>query len=206
MTTGSVEYCHLARADTRSHHDGMTETAVTPAPSVPGPVADALSSLDPEIAGAVDSLPPLAVVHRLPRHAVDALAEHWTARIPTGRMHPLLARLGPAAHRLRELQAAERVTTTCPACGFDGLETPPYLAFEGVPEPQEGTTPPAPPYAIHFGDPSGRRCPCCGYGFGIDDDPADGAEPVTFESWAQRWRERGRPWHDASTPPVRPAG
>jgi hypothetical protein len=171
----------------------MTGTVEIPVSPAPDSVAEALSSLPPEIAGAVNSLPPLAVVHRMPGHAVDALAEYWSARPPGSEAHPLVARLGPAAHRLRELQVAEQVAKTCPVCGFDGLDAPPYLAFERVPEAEEGTTPPAPPYAVHFGDPSGRRCPCCGYGFGIDDDPADGSEPVTFESWAQNWQERRRP-------------
>ncbi|GEL24806.1 hypothetical protein PSU4_37600 [Pseudonocardia sulfidoxydans NBRC 16205] len=181
----------------------MSEHVAAPFPAERDPLAVALSSLPPDIAGAIDSLPPLAVVHRMPGHAVDTLAAHWSAGTPDSEVHPLLARLGPAARRLRELQVAERVATTCPACAFDGLEAPPYLAFEGVPVPQEGTTPPAPPYAVHFGDPSGQRCPCCGYGFGIDDDPADGSEPITFESWARRWQERGRPGYGAST---RPAG
>ncbi|MFC4946598.1 hypothetical protein [Pseudonocardia sp. GCM10023141] len=180
---------------------GTVETTVSPVPDF---VAETLSSLPPEIAGAVDSLPPLTVVHRMPRHAVDALAARWSARIQGSEEHPLLAWLGPAAHRLRELQDAERVATTCPACRFDGLDARPYLAFECVPESEAGTTSPAPPYAVHFGDPSGRRCPCCGYGFGIDDDPADGSEPITFESWAQNWQRRRRPWYDASTEPARP--
>jgi hypothetical protein len=149
------------------------------------------------------SVPPLAAVHRLAPADLDALADRWVAvlgkRAHAGaEQRRLLERLGPAACRLRRLRLAERRAHTCPACGFDRLPRPPYLAFEGLPDDPGELAARRPPYAIHFGDPSRERCPCCGYGFGIDDDPADGSEPVSFEAWSRRWTARGRPLHDGS--------
>ncbi len=149
----------------------------------------AIEARIPEFVAAIpDSLPPLAAAHRLPADQLDELAESW-AVAPDSWERRGLGRLGRAAHRLRELRRAERRTLTCPACGVDELAEPPYLAFEGP--PADG--PVAPPYAIHFGDPSRQRCPSCGYGFGIDDDPDDGGVPVTFEAWGRSWTERGSP-------------
>jgi hypothetical protein len=152
------------------------------------------------------SVPALEAVHRLAPAELDALAERWEAARsdPAGsaEQHRILERVGPAACRLRELRRAERRATTCPACGFDRLDRPPYLAFEGLPEDVAEQAALAPPYAIHFGDPSRERCPCCGYGFGIDDDPDDGSDPVSFRVWSRRWIERGHPWHDGSRRPT----
>ncbi|MGD9526910.1 hypothetical protein [Pseudonocardia sp.] len=167
---------------------------------IPAPLSGVgreLLDLLPGLVEAARTTPPLAVVHRLPPDRQDALARLSEA----GAGSPELARLGSAAARLRALRAAARAARTCPACGFDGLDGPPYLAFEGL--PQDGAAPLVPPYAVAFGDPSGTRCPCCGYGFGLDDDPADGSPPVTFEAWGARWRARGRPWSD---PARRPSG
>ncbi|WP_132426594.1 hypothetical protein [Pseudonocardia endophytica] len=182
----------------------MTDDSSRSADSVV--LRDALSdplSLSDEAVAAATRLPPLAAVHQLPAAEVDALAELWTStRADSAATHPVLARLGPAAHRLRELRRAERTTTTCPVCCFDRLDEPPYLAFEGVPEAEGDRESLAPPYAIHFGDPSRRRCPCCGFGFGIDDDPVHGDETWTFQAWLRFWIERGASWHDSSRKPT----
>ncbi|MET7998226.1 hypothetical protein ABZU76_45840 [Amycolatopsis sp. NPDC005232] len=144
------------------------------------------------------SLPPIAAVHGLSEDELDLLADAWEARpsdAPT-----VVRRLGPAASRLRALRRAERQSRTCPVCAFDDLDTPPYLAFEGLSR-DAGQPVFTAPYSIHFGDPSRTRCPCCGYGFGLDDAPGEGSEPVTFEAWFLAWGARGHPWHDRDRRP-----
>lgn len=145
---------------------------------------------------ALETAPAMAVAHGLPDAELRRLAETWTqvrkgsASTP---VHPAeFDRLGRAAHRLLKLRRAELSARTCPCCGFEDLASPPYLAYEGLPDDGGHT----PPYAVHFGDPSGERCPSCGYGFGIDDDPADGTDPITFEDWRHDWYARGCPWFD----------
>ncbi|WP_326836320.1 hypothetical protein VSH64_15645 [Amycolatopsis rhabdoformis] len=144
------------------------------------------------------SLPPLAAVHALSADELDLLADVWEAHpsdAPT-----VLRRLGPAASRLRELRRAEKSARTCPVCAFDDLDAPPYLAFEGLARDTEQPVF-TPPYSVHFGDPSRTRCPCCAYGFGLDDVPREGSEPVTFEAWFLAWAARGHPWHDRDRRP-----
>ena len=58
---------------------------------------------------------------------------------------------------------------TCPVCGFDDLEEPPYNAQR---------------------EPSYEICPCCGFEFGFD----DGGQAQSFDSFRLRWIESGAAW------------
>lgn len=160
-------------------------------------------AVPPAVRDLPETLPALAAVHRLAAEEIEELATRWSAAAealaaadPADPQLRTFDRLGRAAARMREIAVARTQAHTCPVCGFAGLDRPPYLAFDGMPE-----HPVAPPYAVHFGDPSGERCPRCGYGFGLDDHPAGVGEPVTFEQWRRRWVARGRPWADASRRP-----
>lgn len=76
----------------------------------------------------------------------------------------------------------------CPVCNFVGLWSKPYATWP----PPEGI-PLTPPYTDQLGTPSYEVCPSCGFEFGNDDDPGDGAEPDSFESYRARWETEGRP-------------
>ena len=58
---------------------------------------------------------------------------------------------------------------SCPVCGFDKLEEPPY-------------------------SPSGHGlfeiCPCCGFQYGVTDDN----EGISFHELREMWIEQGMPW------------
>ncbi|MFC5993849.1 hypothetical protein ACFQE5_06440 [Pseudonocardia hispaniensis] len=155
-------------------------------------------------------VPAIAAVHRMTTAEVRELATRWRgcrewiaaeldrADLEGARREELrvFERLGRAAWRLVELRTQQERAVTCPACWFVGLDQPPYLAFEGPPN-----EPLKPPYAVHFGDPSRQRCPRCGYGFGLDDDPDDGSDPISFEVWRWDWRDRDCPWFDVTRRP-----
>lgn len=144
------------------------------------------------------SVPPLAAVHGLPASDLEFLADAWEKQLPDA--PAAVRRLGPAAARLRELRRVEQRSRTCPVCAFDDLDDPPYLAFEGLSR-DAGRPEFTPPYSVHFGDPSRTRCPCCGYGFGLDDAVRKDSEPVSFEAWFREWAARGHPWHDRDRRP-----
>jgi hypothetical protein len=67
---------------------------------------------------------------------------------------------------------------TCPVCGFDGLDEPPYSPS---------------------GDGLYEICPCCGFQFGVSDDN----QGISFHEWRHGWIERGMPWdsHGSNPPP-----
>ena len=67
-------------------------------------------------------------------------------------------------------------TSTCPVCGFNGLDEPPYDAY---------------------GCATFEICPCCGIQFGYDDFSR------THEALRAEWVDRGMPWWSQSRkPPV----
>lgn len=66
---------------------------------------------------------------------------------------------------------------TCPVCGYNGLEEPPY--------DENG-------YGAY------EICPCCGFQFGLDDDP-DKEQGIA--EWRRNWVEQGCPWFSKSTRP-----
>ena len=66
---------------------------------------------------------------------------------------------------------------TCPACGYPHLEEPPR-------SPSGGGS-----YEI---------CPSCGFEFGVTDDDAD----YTYETWRQRWIDKGMKWDSQGIDPV----
>lgn len=78
---------------------------------------------------------------------------------------------------------------TCPCCGFPGLKLPAYSNYF------HGALPPhiTPPYCDFLGNPSYEVCPCCGYEFGLDDDPGTGARE-SFDSYLEEWIGRGGAW------------
>ena len=55
----------------------------------------------------------------------------------------------------------------CPCCGYDGLSCPAYSELGPPPWPRLGE----PPYSSHLGFPSYEVCSCCGFEYGLDDDP-----------------------------------
>lgn len=65
---------------------------------------------------------------------------------------------------------------TCPVCGFDGLDEPPYSSSG---------------YGQH------EICPCCGFQFGVSDDNAG----IGFHEWRKTWIDRGMSWEGSSDPP-----
>jgi prolyl-tRNA editing enzyme YbaK/EbsC (Cys-tRNA(Pro) deacylase) len=73
----------------------------------------------------------------------------------------------------------ERIEHLCPVCGQPGLYEPPYDA-RGV--------------------GSHEICPCCGFHFGLDDDPD---REAGIRAWRARWRREGCRWFSAvRTPPA----
>jgi hypothetical protein len=62
------------------------------------------------------------------------------------------------------------MTYTCPVCGFNDLDEPPY-------------------------SPEGRGlfeiCPSCGFQFGVTDDDLG----ISFEEWRKSWIAKGMPWN-----------
>ena len=86
----------------------------------------------------------------------------------------------------------------CPACGFDGLNSPAYANLRSLPVPHNLE----PPYSQHFGNPSYEVCACCGFEYGNDDEPGT-ASPVTFQQYRNEWVSDGAKWFD---PTRRPSG
>ena len=86
----------------------------------------------------------------------------------------------------------------CPTCGFKGLETKPY---EKIPE-KVNYSEISPPYSKIWGQPSYEVCDCCGFEFGFDDEPGEGAEPETFEKYLANWAREGCNWFSPDERPV----
>jgi len=76
----------------------------------------------------------------------------------------------------------------CPVCHAAELTVKPY---ETWPPPGDATI--DPPYEDLLGRPSYEVCPSCGYEFGNDDNPGEGARPSSFEEYRRDWEARGRP-------------
>ncbi len=87
-------------------------------------------------------------------------------------------------------------TNICPCCGYDGLDTRPYQCMDDH-RKANGV---APPYAVHFGDPSYDVCDCCGFEYGFDDDPGIGRR-MSFEEYREAWIAEGVRWFDESKRP-----
>jgi hypothetical protein len=67
------------------------------------------------------------------------------------------------------------------ACGFLGLDRPPYAHATMFPVEVTGT----PPYLMKLGEASYGVCPCCAFEFGNDDEPGT-APPSTFFGVSRR--------------------
>ena len=65
---------------------------------------------------------------------------------------------------------------TCPICGFDKLDEPPYSPS---------------------GDGLFEICPCCGFQYGVTDDN----QGISFHEWRETWIEQGMPWDQGSSNP-----
>jgi len=94
--------------------------------------------------------------------------------------------------------ADEPVLYTCPCCGFVGLDMLPYenaLGYGLI----RGVTP---PYSNTFGWPSYGVCICCGFEFGLEDDPGVDEQPQSFEEYLSEWIERGEHWILESKKPL----
>ena len=75
------------------------------------------------------------------------------------------------------------MTYICPACGYNGLEEPPWAERSG----------------------SLEICPSCGIQFGYSDFAGGDAKArkKLYAAWRQRWREGGlRWWSPGRTPPA----
>lgn len=57
----------------------------------------------------------------------------------------------------------------CPACGYQGLEEPPYDIYN---------------------NPSYEICSCCGFEFGFD----DGSEGMSYQKYREKWIKDGAQW------------
>jgi DNA-directed RNA polymerase subunit RPC12/RpoP len=77
----------------------------------------------------------------------------------------------------------------CPVCGHVGLDVKPYASWP----PPDGVVL-QPPYANQLGRPSYDVCVRCSFEFGNDDDPGEGAEADSFESYRAKWEAAGKPW------------
>lgn len=101
-------------------------------------------------------------------------------------------RSGAWQGEFRPRQTALLVATsvTCPACGFEPLDVPPYRDYTGV-VPEEAT----PPYDEYLGQASYDVCPRCGFEFGNDDNPGT-APASTFREYRQEWLDGGSRWFD----------
>ncbi|PJN53024.1 hypothetical protein PAEAM_42260 [Paenibacillus sp. GM1FR] len=66
---------------------------------------------------------------------------------------------------------------TCPVCGYQGLDEPPYV----------DNNPSAGSFEI---------CSCCGFQFGVDDLDSG----TTHEEHRRQWIELGTPWYSKYTP------
>lgn len=87
----------------------------------------------------------------------------------------------------------------CPCCGYPELDCPPYERMGPPPWPDHGS----PPYQVRYGFPSHDCCPCCGYEFGFDDDPAASATASSFADYRANWIAAGCTWF---TPGGKPDG
>ena len=65
---------------------------------------------------------------------------------------------------------------TCPVCGYDELHE----------SPRSGS-----------GGGSYEICPSCGFQFGVSDDD----EGYEYDTWRDRWIEKGMPWNSVGQPP-----
>jgi hypothetical protein len=85
----------------------------------------------------------------------------------------------------------------CPCCGYDGLLAPSYSNYHTAVVSNSNVTP---PYCLVFGDASYEVCKCCGFEFGLDDEPGT-AEPMSFEAYFDEWVRAGCIWFDKSGRP-----
>ncbi|MEQ1665294.1 MAG: hypothetical protein ABL927_07970 [Bdellovibrionales bacterium] len=89
---------------------------------------------------------------------------------------------------------------TCPCCGYNGLEIKPY---ENMPDPPIHTADLKPPYLQHWGKASYDICVCCGFEYGLDDEPGGEFEPSTFEAYLQNWVQvENCKWFDIKLRPL----
>ncbi len=69
------------------------------------------------------------------------------------------------------------MSSTCPVCGFPGLEESPRSSSGGG---------------------SFEICESCGFQFGVTDDDRG----VSYEQWRVQWQRKGMPWDSGrSSPP-----
>jgi hypothetical protein len=76
----------------------------------------------------------------------------------------------------------------CPVCEFIGLEVKPYATW-----PPPNGMPITPPYVDWLGEASYEVCPMCEFEFGHDDDPGEGADPMSFAEYRADWESMGCP-------------
>ena len=76
----------------------------------------------------------------------------------------------------------------CPVCAFVGLRYQPYAIWP----PPDGLAI-TPPYIDWLGEATYEVCPMCEFEFGNDDDPGEGADPMSFDEYRAEWEARGRP-------------
>jgi hypothetical protein len=134
------------------------------------------------------------VVDRLGGNAPVVVRRSSGAVHPTGTALPLEKYL----HEFRGTALAPSGSTyyTCPVCGYQGLDVPPYAVWP----PPEGVHL-APPYRLVLGRPSYDVCACCGFEFGNDDDPGTVPLGDSFESYRARWIAEGMQWFDPKSAP-----
>ncbi len=83
----------------------------------------------------------------------------------------------------------KELTSTCPCCGWPGLDSPAYVGIGKPPWASHGQ----PPYETKYGMPSYEVCACCGFEFGNDDNPGT-AKPDSFGQYLSRWIAEGCKW------------
>jgi hypothetical protein len=76
----------------------------------------------------------------------------------------------------------------CPVCAFVGLRYQPYAIWP----PPDGLAI-TPPYIDWLGEATYEVCPMCEFEFGNDDDPGEGADPMSFDEYRADWESRGSP-------------
>ncbi|OFZ18859.1 MAG: hypothetical protein A2Z20_02535 [Bdellovibrionales bacterium RBG_16_40_8] len=87
----------------------------------------------------------------------------------------------------------------CPCCGYDGLDTKPYKDIPNPPYPINLT----PPYSNHWGEGSYDVCLCCGFEYGLDDEPGPGLKPDSFESYLKNWvQNESCKWFEPKSKPT----
>jgi len=85
----------------------------------------------------------------------------------------------------------------CPCCGYPQLAGPPYERMALPPWLDHGK----PPYHLRYGSASYDCCSCCGFEFGLDDDPGGSAKARSFSEYLADWIARGCVWFSPSRKP-----